>query len=115
MLVEKIDKLLREFAVKVECKILEKDYETVSRDEYTIAIKVLGETTHIWDSNDPEDTKCYWVDTKGYGSLYFPEVSFHNPALCREVLREFSPEEEEKRIAGIDAEIELLQKQKEEK
>ena len=113
MLQEKMDKLMLEFAVKVEKCILKKDYEKVSKNEYTISIKCMGEKLEIWDRNEPHDCHCFRFQTTYRKYTYFPPHRFLNPEKCRDILREESPSEKEERMRGIDKEIARLKLERE--
>ena len=105
---ETINEWAKEFNERLEIAILNREFEKISEDKYTIKIKTLNETVDIW--NFEENTYLYNIRIDRGDIVYTKNTKFKNEKACREILREETEEEIERKNREIEQEIERLKK-----
>jgi len=112
MIQDTINTLLLGLAKEINEAILENNFETITRTQNTVTIKVLGEEVAIWMANKPTDTECFRINLDdNKEALLFPEHTFKKPGTCRNILRKETKAEEEQRKENIRYQIEQLKGQ----
>ena len=111
MISDKIDKILLDFAKKVEKAILKNEFEKVGgfTDDGTITIKVLNETVDIWIRKE-FGIVCIWRILLNNESYLPSNNKLQQPEKCREILEKETEEEKNGRIERTRKEIEKLEK-----
>jgi hypothetical protein len=106
---EQIDRVMSEYAPKVEQAILDGDFKIIERGKHTIAIEALGEMFDIWDSNGPEHTACYMLQVGGDYIRFPAYCRFMKARKCREILRAETPEQKAARLKAAKEKMKALQ------
>lgn len=104
---EQIEKVMRDYAPKVEQAILDGEFKIIERDKHSITIEALGEIFDIWDSNEPEHTACYMLHVGGDYIRFPAYYRFMKAKKCREILREAHLKAAKEK--ALQAEIEALE------
>ena len=110
---ETINEWAKEFNERLETAILNREFEKVSEDKHTIKIKALGETVEIWNVEEQE-AHLFRIDVSGNPlgeTLHIKNTEFKNEKACREILREDTDEDIERKNKEIKREIERLKKE----
>ena len=111
MLKEKLDKVLLDFAKKVEMEILAGRTKTLNIDKYTHKIVVLGEIVEVWVCNDIETNYGCLLVKYGMDNdcLYFPKNVFNKPLECYNITKNIEDKIIDKQIEEIEKKKEYLQ------
>ena len=107
---ETINEWAKEFNERLEVAILNREFEKIGEDEHTIKIKALGETVEIWNFKE-QKAFLYTIELHGDSILHIKNTEFKNEKACREILREETEEEIERKNREIKQEIERLKKE----
>jgi hypothetical protein len=81
---EELEGLCIKFANRVECAILNGEFEILRHDKYCDYILVDDVTIEMWTANGVDNYRIYRIEILGH-AFYFPKIKFQKAGKCAEL------------------------------